>query len=197
MRRILDVIASGVILVILSPLMALIALWVRVDSRGPMLFRQLRVGRDGVPFEIYKFRTMTQADGPMVTVANDPRITRSGRVLRRTKLDELPQFLNVLQGAMSLVGPRPEVPMYVELWPPDQRSVILSVRPGLTDPATVRFRRESELLVEAADPQRYYVEEILPLKATIYAEYVATRTLRDDFMVLVRTAALLLGRSRA
>lgn len=194
MRRALDLATSASVLVAISPLMLFIALWVRLDSPGPVLFRQWRVGRHGVPFEIYKFRTMTQTDGPLVTVGDDPRITRCGRFLRRTKLDELPQLLNVFEGAMSLVGPRPEVPMYVDLWPPAHKAVILSVRPGITDPVSIILRRESDLLAEVSDPHRYYVEKLLPVKASMYAEYVAHRTLRGDLKILVKTIAILFRR---
>ncbi len=196
MSRALDLAISAVALVLLSPLMALAALWVNFDSRGPVLFRQLRVGRGGVPFEIYKFRTMRAGDGPLITVVDDPRITRSGRFLRRTKIDELPQLFNVLDGTMSLVGPRPEVPRYVDLWPSAERAAVLSVRPGITDPGSVTFARESELLAEADDPERYYIEEILPRKVAIYADYVAHRTLGQDLRILIRTVAVLLGRGK-
>ena len=154
-KRLFDVLAAGVGLLLLAPLLAAIALWVRVDSPGPVFFRQQRVGRHGVPFRIHKFRTMAHAPvaaGPLLTVGADARVTRAGRFLRRTKLDELPQLVDVLQGTMSLVGPRPEVPRYVALYPPELRAVVLSVRPGITDPASLLFRDEGEVLGRAADP---------------------------------------------
>lgn len=190
MKRAFDIVTSGLGLVLLAPLLASIACVIRLDSRGPAFFRQPRVGLRGRTFRIYKFRTMRMdADrrGPEITVGNDPRVTRAGAVLRRWKLDELPQLINVLVGDMSLVGPRPEVPSYVELWDDRTRDVILSVRPGITDPASIEFRNESELLAGAADPVRTYVEVIVPRKNRLAVAYVESASLWTDLKILFRT----------
>ena len=166
----------------------LLGLWIRLDSPGPALFRQERVGRHGRPFRIHKLRTMRQdAAGPAITVGDDPRITRAGRLLRRTRLDELPQFIDVLRGDMSLVGPRPELPRYVAQYPAALRERALSVRPGLTDPASLAFIDEAARLARAADPEREYVEVILPLKLQAAADYAERATLWTDLQVLART----------
>ena len=191
-KRAFDLLGACLALLLLAPLMALVALWIKVDSPGPVFFRQQRVGRRGVPFMIHKFRTMrTGAEGLPLTVGDDPRITRAGRFLRRTRLDELPQFIDVLQGTMSLVGPRPEVPRYVALYPPALRERALAVRPGLTDPASLHFIDEAALLAAAADPEREYVERILPAKLQRAAEYAENASLATDVMVLARTARAL------
>ena len=175
--------------------MAVVALWIKFDSPGPVYFRQQRVGRHGVPFMIHKFRTMrslhTGAEGLPLTVGDDPRITRAGRFLRRTRLDELPQFIDVLQGAMSLVGPRPEVPRYVALYPAALRERALAVRPGLTDPSSLDFIDEAALLAAAADPEREYVEVILPAKLQRAADYADRATLASDLRVLWQTLRVL------
>ena len=191
-KRVFDLLGAGLALLLLAPLMAAVALWISFDSPGPVFFRQQRVGRHGVPFLIHKFRTMrASAGGLPLTVGDDPRITRAGRFLRRTRLDELPQFIDVLQGTMSLVGPRPEVPRYVALYPPALRERALAVRPGLTDPASLDFIDEAALLAAAADPEREYVERILPLKLQRAAEYAENASLATDVMVLARTARAL------
>ena len=183
---------AGLALLLLAPLMGVVALWIKLDSPGPVFFRQQRVGRHGVPFLIHKFRTMRAgAEGLPLTVGDDPRITRAGHFLRRTRLDELPQFIDVLQGTMSLVGPRPEVPRYVALYPPALRDRALAVRPGLTDPASLAFIDEAALLAAAADPEREYVERILPAKLQRAAEYAETASLATDLVVLARTALAL------
>lgn len=188
MKRLLDLVASAVGLVVTSPLMLVAALAVRLESPGPVIFRQERIGQFGKPFEILKFRTMRAgAPGAQVTTGDDPRITRVGSWLRSTKIDELPQLLNVLRGEMSLVGPRPEVPKYVAQWPEDARALVLSVRPGITDPASIEFRREAEVLAAVPDPERHYVEEILPRKVELYSEYVRTRTFRGDLRIVFAT----------
>lgn len=193
MKRLLDLLLAALGLLLTSPVQALIALAVRLDSRGPVLFRQVRVGRAGQPFEILKFRTMTAgAVGAAITTKGDARVTRVGRVLRSTKLDELPQLWNVLVGEMSLVGPRPEVPQYVALWPSHLRDKILSVRPGITDPASIEFRDEGALLATQVDPERYYREVLLPLKAQTYAEYVDSASLRGDLVILGQTIRAIL-----
>jgi lipopolysaccharide/colanic/teichoic acid biosynthesis glycosyltransferase len=196
-KRIFDMLAAGVGLLLLAPLLLLLALWVRLDSPGPVLFRQQRIGRHGVPFDILKFRTM--ADRPQgsqedrqLTVGRDPRITRAGRFLRSSKLDELPQLINVLQGTMSLVGPRPEVPRYVDCYPPAARSAVLSVAPGITDLASILYKEESEILGRAADPERTYVETILPVKLAYYQRYVRERSFWLDLRIIFRTLAAVL-----
>ena len=196
-KRSFDLLASLIGLVVLSPVMAVIAVIVRRDSAGPALFRQERVGRHGRLFTLLKFRTMTEskdAHGPLITSAGDSRVTKVGHVLRSTKLDELPQLINVVKGDMSLVGPRPEVPRYVDLWPEEERRVILSVRPGITDPVTVGLRREEQMLAEQPDPERFYREELLPQKARRYREYVETRNNVIDLAVIARTLREVVGR---
>lgn len=191
-KRLLDIVAASVGLLLLAPLLGVIALWVRVDSDGPALYRQTRVGQGGVHFQILKFRSMTYArspaaGAPQITASSDPRITRAGRFLRRFKLDELPQLINVLRGDMSLVGPRPEVPQYVDLYPADARSEILSVRPGITDEAAIEFSDEGIVLAGSADPERTYVEDILPRKVQHYRRYVRNQSLAGDLGIIFRT----------
>lgn len=186
-KRLFDLLAAAVGLVLLAPLLLGAALWVKLDSPGPVLFRQTRVGRFGVPFTIHKFRTMRVEPGAAITVGADPRITRSGHLLRQTKLDELPQLWDVLRGAMSLVGPRPELPRYVELYPADLRAQVLAVRPGITDPASLAFSHEAELLAAAADPEREYREVILPAKLRLSADYAARASLATDLRLILAT----------
>jgi lipopolysaccharide/colanic/teichoic acid biosynthesis glycosyltransferase len=187
LKRTLDIAASAAGLVLLSPLMLAIALFIKLDSPGPVFFRQVRVGRHGQPFRIFKFRTMLQvqaAGAPQLTAATDARITRAGKWLRRTKLDELPQLIDVLRGTMSLVGPRPEVPRYVEHYPEQHRERVLSVRPGITDFASVHYRNEGDLLARAADPEREYLDVILPSKLRYAMHYVDNVSVADDLRVL-------------
>jgi lipopolysaccharide/colanic/teichoic acid biosynthesis glycosyltransferase len=193
-KRLFDVLAAACGLLLLAPVLFAIALWIRLDSPGPALFRQRRVGRHGRLFDIYKFRTMADRpdDGRQLTVGADPRITRAGRFLRRTKLDELPQLLNVLEGTMSLVGPRPEVPRYVDRYPPAVRQTVLSVAPGITDLAAILFKDENEILGHAPDPERAYVETILPVKLEYYQRYVRERSFWLDLHILFRTLAAIL-----
>jgi lipopolysaccharide/colanic/teichoic acid biosynthesis glycosyltransferase len=192
LKRTFDILGSAIALLLLAPTLLLLALWVRLDSPGPALYRQPRVGRHGRVFHIHKFRTMHQgAGGPPLTVGDDPRITRAGRTLRRTRLDELPQLFDVLRGAMSLVGPRPEVPRYVDLCPPELRARVLSVRPGITDPAALAFIDEARQLAQAADPERAYVDVILPQKMQAAADYAAQATFWTDLQVLARTLGTL------
>lgn len=189
-RNLFDRFAAALALVVLSPLMAVISVFIRREDAGPVIFRQQRVGRYGKLFTLYKFRTMRQVPpgSPLITAAGDQRVTRVGRKLRSTKADELPQFWNVVRGDMGLIGPRPEVPKYVELWPPADREVILSVRPGVTDPVTVSMRREEEVLAEQADPEAFYVSHILPEKIRGYVSYVNNRTLMGDLKIFLKTA---------
>lgn len=197
-KRAFDLVVAGAALVVLAPGLLVVGILVRLDSRGPAFFRQERVGRDGTPFRIHKFRSMRDAEtGPAVTVAGDLRVTRVGGVLRRWKLDELPQLVDVATGRMSLVGPRPEVPEYVALWPAETRAVVLSVRPGLTDPATLALRDESDVLAAVTDPERYYVDVLMPRKLQVYAEYVRTRSLLGDIRILARTVDAVLRPGRA
>lgn len=196
-KRLFDVALSALALLLLALPMLAIAAWIRLDSPGPVFFRQQRVGRHGVPFAIHKFRTMrADAGGLPLTVGADARITRAGRWLRRTRLDELPQLLDVLAGHMSLVGPRPEVPRYVALYPPALRDRALAVRPGITDPASLEHLDEAALLAAAADPEREYVERILPRKVAQAAAYAERATLGSDVAVLARTARALWQRAR-
>lgn len=190
LKRAFDLVFASAGLLLLAPLFAVLALWIKLDSPGPVFFRQDRVGRAGTLFSIHKFRTMrvdATSSGPALTVGDDPRITRAGRFLRRSKLDELAQLIDVVRGAMSLVGPRPEVPAYVALYPPALRDKLLSVRPGLTDPASLAFRDEGALLARAADPQRVYVDEVLPAKLAQSAQYVDRMSLAQDLRVIAAT----------
>ncbi len=177
-KRIFDLILVVPGILLLSPLFLAIVIWVKLDSKGSVLFRQERVGQYGRLFKIYKFRTMVEnaeSLGSKITVSVDPRITSSGRFLRKYKLDELPQLFNVLMGQMSLVGPRPEVPEYVEYWPEKQRDQILSVLPGMTDFASIEFRDENEMLDGADNPVEKYIKEIIPIKLRYYVRYVKER----------------------
>jgi lipopolysaccharide/colanic/teichoic acid biosynthesis glycosyltransferase len=188
-RRALDVAVSGTVLLATAPLLAVLAFAVRATSKGPALFRHERVGRDGRPFQLLKLRTMVAdapARGGALTTPGDPRVTRLGAVLRRWKLDELPQLANVLRGDMSLVGPRPEVPRYVAGYTPRQRGV-LRVRPGVTDPASLAYVDEAAVLARFDDCERAYVEVVLPAKLALSLEYLDRRTLRSDLGVLART----------
>jgi lipopolysaccharide/colanic/teichoic acid biosynthesis glycosyltransferase len=189
-KRLFDVLFSIGTLVVLSPLLMAVALWIKLDSPGPVFFRQVRIGRGGKPFEIYKFRSMrvdAQALGPQITVGQDARFTRSGAVIRKYKIDEFPQFFNVLSGDMSLVGPRPEVPRYVSLYPAAVRDVVLSVRPGITDLASIEYRDESDLLGCSADPERDYVEHVMPAKLALCQRYVRERTFLGDLAIIGRS----------
>ncbi|WBB81579.1 sugar transferase [Micromonospora sp. WMMD882] len=193
-KRVFDVAVAAVALLLCSPLLLLIALAVRLEDGGPALFRQERAGRHGRPFRIHKFRTMRVAPGAAVTSDNDDRITRVGRFLRGSKLDELPQFYDVLVGHMSLVGPRPEVRRYVASWPPPARRRILSVRPGITDPAAITYRNESAELAAVARPEEYYLSVVLPRKVEMYLRYVETRSFLGDLRILVHTVRAVLIR---
>ncbi|HMT33945.1 MAG TPA: sugar transferase [Dermatophilaceae bacterium] len=194
-KRAFDIVVSGSLLLVLSPVIAVVAAAIAAERTGPVFFTQDRIGLHGKPFRIHKFRSMrASSGGPEVTTAGDARVTRVGALLRKSKLDEIPQLFDVLMGTMSLVGPRPEVARYVELWPEAERELILSVRPGITDPASIAFRNESELLAEAADPELYYREVLLPAKVEMYAEYVRTRSLLGDLRVLISTAWAVVAR---
>jgi len=190
MKRFFDLIVSALALLILFPFFFLISILIKFTSPGPIFYRARRVGKDGVFFRLFKFRTMiAKADqqGPGVTSAGDTRITTSGRFLRRTKIDELPQLINVLKGEMSLVGPRPEDPCYVALYTPDQREV-LRVSPGITSAASLAFRHE-EAMLSGPDWETRYREEMLPAKLAIDLAYLERRTLWTDFVLILRTVA--------
>lgn len=189
MKRIFDIIVSGLGLIVLSPLFVIVSIWIKMDSRGPIFFRQTRVGYHGKDFKIFKFRSMRigSDNGSMITIGgHDPRITRSGYFIRKTKIDELPQLINVFIGDMSLVGPRPEVRHYVDLWTQDQMHA-LDVRPGITDPASIRYRNENELLENAEDPENYYINVIMQDKLNLYLEYVDNHSFLKDILLIVNT----------
>ena len=188
-------IASGLGLLILSPLFLVLAVWIKLDSPGPVFYRQVRVGRNNKDFRIFKFRSMrVGADsGSMVTIGTrDPRVTRLGYYIRKYRLDELPQLINVLVGDMSLVGPRPEVRHYVDYWIPEQIHV-LDVRPGITDPASIKFYNENELMEKAEDPEKYYIEVIMQEKIKLYLEYVQNHTFWGDIGLILKTLRLIVS----
>lgn len=192
LKRCFDVLIAGLVLLLTAPLWLVITLLIRIDSSGPTLHRAVRVGRHGKPFTLYKFRTMSSATGPggpRITQRADPRITGAGRWLRRTKLDEIPQLLNVLKGEMSMVGPRPEDPLYVQRYTVVQRR-LLEVRPGLTSPATLAYRHEESLLAGAAnDVESAYLAVVLPRKLSLDLDYLQRRSFLSDLGVLARTVA--------
>jgi lipopolysaccharide/colanic/teichoic acid biosynthesis glycosyltransferase len=195
-KRLFDMLLSLALLLLLAPLFAALALLIKLDSPGPVFFRQERVGRQGRLFRIHKFRTMAHrpADaGLPLTVGADARITRVGGWLRYSKIDELAQLIDVLIGDMSLVGPRPEVPKYVALYPAALRERVLAVRPGITDPASLAHADESQELAQAADPERHYIEVVMPRKLAVAAAYAEQATLLTDVSVLWRSLLLLLG----
>ncbi len=187
--RIFDVLMGAAVLIVLAPVMCACALAVALSSRGPVFFRQTRVGRVGRPFLLYKFRTMRVSNqGPQITAEDDRRITAVGKVLRKTKLDELPEFWNILRGDMAIAGPRPEVPRYVDLNDVRWRKV-LEARPGLTDPVTVILRNEQALLASVpGDRERYYIDVLLPWKLEGYLNYLVQRTWWTDLWILWMTA---------
>lgn len=195
-KRIFDLIFTVPGLIVLLPFFVLIALWIKLDSKGPVFYLQERVGRYGETFKIYKFRTMVKnADkiGGAITIGDDPRITKSGRFLRKYKIDELPQLINVLKGEMSLVGPRPEVIKYVNLYTSEQREV-LNLMPGITDPASIKYRNENILLAASRDtyeasydPEQVYIQEIMPDKIRINLEYASKATIFTDFTIILKT----------
>ena len=189
MKRLFDIIASGCGLLFLSPLLLCVAIWIKWDSEGPVFFRQVRVGRYNKDFRIFKFRSMRVGSdkGSLVTIGGrDSRVTRSGYFIRKYKIDELPQLINVFIGDMSLVGPRPEVRHYVNYWTTEQMHV-LDVRPGITDPASIKFRNENELLEKAEDPEKYYIEVIMQEKIRLYLEYVKNASLGYDIQLIFQT----------
>jgi lipopolysaccharide/colanic/teichoic acid biosynthesis glycosyltransferase len=196
LKRVFDVLFSSIGLVILSPLLLICAVWVLVDSKGPVFYQQDRVGRKGLIFKLIKFRSMktgSDRSGLLTIGGRDARITRSGYYLRKYKLDELPQLFNVIRGDMSLVGPRPEVPKYVALYTPEQR-LVLEVRPGITDWASLKYFDENEILGKTEDPEQVYINEIMPTKLSINIEYLHSRSLLTDFKIILLTLLRIIKR---
>jgi len=196
-KRLFDLFWSALGILLLSPVFLGIALAIKLDDGGPVFFRQSRIGYNGRPFTMWKFRTMVvdaAQRGGLLTVEGDPRITRVGRWLRKTKLDELPQVWNVLKGEMSFVGPRPEVSKYVALYSEAQRRV-LELVPGITDPASIRFRHENELLALSPDPERTYIEVVMPEKIRLNLEYAQKSTIWSDFFIILQTFFVLFRHS--
>ena len=186
-KRLFDMVCAALGLLVLSPVLLMCALLVGLTSPGGVLFRQERVGKDGVPFTIYKFRSMRKDNaGLKISTSRDTRITPVGRALRKTKLDELPQLWNVLKGDMSFVGPRPEVREYTDLYTPEQRQVLL-VRPGITGLASIRYRNENELLTASSDPNRTYIEEVMPAKLALDLEYIPRACVSYDIKLILET----------
>ena len=189
MKRIFDIVASGIGLILLSPLFIILTIWIKCDSIGPVFYKQVRVGRNKMDFQLFKFRSMrvgSDKKGLITVGGHDPRITRSGYYIRKYKLDEFPQLINVFKGDMSLVGPRPEVRKYVDMYTEEQMHV-LDVRPGITDLASIRYRNENELLERVNDPDKYYVEVIMPDKLRINLEYVARHSFTFDIRLIFQT----------
>lgn len=188
-KRIFDVIVSGIGIIILSPLFIIISILIKLDSEGTIFFKQRRVGKNKKIFYIYKFRTMvTDAEkiGRQITIGNDSRITRVGKFIRKYKLDEFPQLINVLKGEMSLVGPRPEVPRYVELYDEKQEKILL-VKPGITDYASIKFRNENDILGKSLDPDREYIENVMPTKINLNLKYISEISLVTDIKIIIDT----------
>lgn len=191
MKRLLDIICSLLALVVFSPLWIVIALAIVIESRGGVLYRQSRVGRNNRDFTLYKFRTMrTGSDkkGLLTVGDRDSRVTRVGYFLRKYKLDEFPQLINIIKGDMSIVGPRPEVRKYVDMYTPEQLKV-LSVRPGLTDYASIRYVHESEILARSDNPEQTYIDEVMPAKLTLNMEYIQNQSLWEDVKLIFQTFA--------
>ena len=197
MKRIFDIVASGIGLILLSPLFVILAIWIKCDSIGPVFYKQVRVGRNNMDFQLFKFRSMrvgSDKKGLITVGGHDPRITRSGYYIRKYKLDEFPQLINVFKGDMSLVGPRPEVRKYVDMYTEEQMHV-LDVRPGITDLASIRYRNENELLERVNDPDKYYVEVIMPDKLRINLEYVARHSFTFDIRLIFQTFRAIVSES--
>lgn len=189
-KRIFDILASAIGLLILFPLFLVIAFLIKIDSAGEVFFRQERVGKHGRVFKIHKFRTMAveaEKRGLQITVGADRRITRVGHFIRKYKIDELPQLIDVILGDMSLVGPRPEVPKYIACYPDEVRAKVLSVRPGITDWASIKFKDENRILGEASDPESAYVKQVLPVKQSYYIDYVNNRSFFGDIVIVLAT----------
>jgi lipopolysaccharide/colanic/teichoic acid biosynthesis glycosyltransferase len=198
MKRLLDFFGALAGLIVLLPVFIAVAIAIKLSSPGPVFFRQMRVGRYGKPFKIFKFRTMTGEEpksGPILTIGHNPRVTAVGDVLRESKIDELPQLINVVLGHMSLVGPRPEVPKYVEKWTPEQREIVLSVRPGLTGPASIKFRDQTALLARYPNPEEAYETIVMQEKLTMNADYIRTATVASDLKMILQTIGALFWRA--
>mgnify|MGYP003466535376 FL=1 len=196
-KRSFDIICALCGLIILSPVLLLIIVLIKLTSTGPVFFRQTRVGQYEKLFQIHKFRTMivnAEASGLKITVGRDLRITSIGHFLRKTKLDELPQLIDVLMGTMSLVGPRPEVPEYVQYYTNEIKAIVLSVRPGITDWASIKMIDENDILARASDPQQAYIQQILPEKLAYAVRYVQTRSLRLDVYLILLTISKIFTR---
>lgn len=194
MKRIFDIIASGLGIACLSPLFLILAIWIKADSPGPVFYRQTRVGRHNRDFRLFKFRSMRPNSdrlGLITIGGRDPRVTRSGYYIRKYKLDELPQLINVFIGDMSLVGPRPEVRKYVNMYTPEQLHV-LDVRPGITSLASIRYRNENDILAAADDPDRAYIEQVMPDKLAIDLQYVTRANLLTDIRIIFSTFAAII-----
>ncbi|MFJ4055429.1 sugar transferase [Pseudomonas sp. NPDC089743] len=196
LKRMFDVFASLVGLLFLSPVFIALAIWIKLDSTGPVFFRQTRVGRFGKTFNIHKFRTMRvdSEKAGRLTVGNDSRVTKSGRFLRKYKLDELPQLIDVLRGKMSLVGPRPEVQEFINCYPVNVRQQVLSIRPGITDRAAIEMVDENEILSKYADPRQAYIDIILPIKQNYYLDYVSRQTFFLDLQIILATIVKVFSR---
>jgi lipopolysaccharide/colanic/teichoic acid biosynthesis glycosyltransferase len=197
LKRLFDFVVSGIGLAVAGPLLLVVAALIKSDSPGPVFYRQTRVGKDGKSFRIHKFRTMVvdaDTQGPRLTSGNDRRITRIGLFLRRWKIDELPQLIDVFLGDMSLVGPRPEVPEYVSHYPEKARRLVLSVRPGITDWASIHFRDENNLLVGKDDATKFYIEQILPIKLQHHEHYAQSNSFAGDLRIIVETVRAVLFR---
>lgn len=190
-KRVFDLVGSGLGLLALSPLFAGVALWIKLDSKGPVFYRQKRIGKDLKEFDLFKFRSMksdSDKDSLLTIGGHDPRVTKAGYFIRKYKIDELPQLINVFIGNMSLVGPRPQVRKYVELYNEEQLKV-LKAKPGMTDPASIYYRNESEILGSKEDPEKYYIEVIMPHKLGLCRDYLAHRNVFTDLMVIFETFA--------
>lgn len=190
MKRLFDIVASSCGLVALSPVLLGVSVWIKLDSAGEIFFRQERVGKHGKIFKIHKFRTMytdAQAAGGGLTIGKDKRITKAGSFLRKYKIDELPQLIDVLQGNMSLVGPRPEILEFIQLYSPEDRKKILSVKPGITDKASIEMVDENEILAQYDNPRQAYIDIVMPLKARYYIDYANNHSLPEDISIILKT----------
>ncbi|MFD1244756.1 sugar transferase [Paralysiella testudinis] len=195
-KRLFDITASSIGLLVLLPVFMVLAIWIKRDSAGPVFFRQHRVGKNGRLFSIHKFRSMYLDTEKVsrLTVGADSRITPSGRFIRKYKLDELPQLIDVVVGNMSLVGPRPEVPEFMNLYPTEQRQKILSVRPGITDRAAIEMVDENDILMQYENPHQAYVNVIMPLKARYYLQYIEHISLAEDIKIILATLKKIVSR---
>ena len=195
LKRAFDLLCASVGLLVLSPLFLVIAIWIKCDSRGSVFFRQIRVGIKETPFKIIKFRSMktdAEKSDVQVTTLDDNRITRCGRWIRKFKIDELPQLINVLRGEMSLVGPRPEVPKYLRYYSENNRKIALSVKPGITDISSLKYRNENDLLMSSNDPEKMYIENVLPEKIKYVVEYVHKQSFMLDLQLIIKTVLFIL-----